>query len=106
MQWFAFRTRPAWSLITSTRAFPCGDDGAGSRESARERNPRVRPETASIGGIYAHYYANAYPGEVSAIIGIDPTQATASTLEVGTPSRTEGVLAALGVYTLGDLAGT
>lgn len=52
----------------------------------------------SIGGIYTHYYANAYPGEVSAIVGIDPTPATASTLEVGTPSRLEGVQAGLGLY--------
>lgn len=52
----------------------------------------------SIGGIYTRFYANAYPGEVSAIIGIDPTPATASTLETGTPSRIEGVLASLGLY--------
>lgn len=50
----------------------------------------------SVGGIYAHYYANAYPGEVSALIGIDPTPATASTLEVGTPSRIESTLRTLG----------
>ncbi|MBK9697248.1 MAG: hypothetical protein IPO80_07585 [Propionibacteriaceae bacterium] len=35
---------------------------------------------------------------MSAIIGIDPTPATASTLETGTPSRIEGVLASLGLY--------
>ena len=52
----------------------------------------------SIGGIYTRYYANAYPGEVSAIVGIDPTPATASTLEVGSPSRLEGILAGLGLY--------
>lgn len=27
----------------------------------------------SIGGIYSMYYANTYPGEVEAIVGIDPT---------------------------------
>ncbi len=52
----------------------------------------------SIGGIYTRYYANAYPGEVSAIIGIDPTPATASTLEVGSASRMEAVVGALGLY--------
>ena len=52
----------------------------------------------SIGGIYTHYYANAYPGEVSAIIGIDPTPAMNSTLEPGTPSRIEGVVAGLGLH--------
>ena len=52
----------------------------------------------SIGGIYAHYYANAYPGEVSAIVGIDPTPATPSSLEVGTPSRIEGIISGLGLY--------
>jgi pimeloyl-ACP methyl ester carboxylesterase len=52
----------------------------------------------SIGGIYTRYYANAYPGEVSAIIGIDPTPATPSTLEAGTALPFEGILGRLGLY--------
>ncbi len=51
----------------------------------------------SIGGVYARYYATAYPGEVSALIGIDPTVATASTLEVGQASPVEGLLAWTGL---------
>ncbi|MCU1580608.1 MAG: hypothetical protein JWP19_2812 [Rhodoglobus sp.] len=51
----------------------------------------------SVGGLYAHYYANAYPGEVSAIIGIDPMAAKTSSLEVGTPSVTDGLVNALGL---------
>ena len=52
----------------------------------------------SVGGIYARYYANAYPDEVSAIVGIDPMAATTSSLEVGTPSVVEGVQAAIGLF--------
>ncbi|MET0830413.1 MAG: alpha/beta hydrolase [Microbacterium sp.] len=52
----------------------------------------------SVGGLYARYYANAYPDQVSAVIGIDPMAATTSSLEVGTPSITEGVAGALGLY--------
>jgi pimeloyl-ACP methyl ester carboxylesterase len=52
----------------------------------------------SAGGLYARYYANTHPDEVSAIIGIDPMAATASSLEVGTPSIIEGVAGALGLY--------
>lgn len=52
----------------------------------------------SAGGLYARYYANTYPDEVSAVIGIDPMAATASSLEVGTPSITERVAGALGLY--------
>ena len=51
----------------------------------------------SIGGLYTHYYANAYPGEVSAIVGIDPMTAMSSSLEVGTPSTVEGTLATIGL---------
>ena len=51
----------------------------------------------SVGGLYTHYYANAYPGEVSAIIGIDPMTAQASSLEVGQPSTIESTLASLGL---------
>jgi pimeloyl-ACP methyl ester carboxylesterase len=54
----------------------------------------------SVGGIYARYYAGAYPDEVSAIVGIDPMAATTSSLEVGTPSVVEGVQAAAGLYRL------
>lgn len=52
----------------------------------------------SVGGLYARYYANAYPDDVAAVIGIDPMAAKAASLEVGTPSITEGVLGALGLY--------
>ena len=51
----------------------------------------------SVGGLYARYYANTYPDEVSAVIGIDPMAATTSSLEVGTPSVTDSVIAALGL---------
>lgn len=51
----------------------------------------------SVGGLYARYYANTYPDEVSAVIGIDPMAATTSSLEVGTPSATDAVIAALGL---------
>jgi pimeloyl-ACP methyl ester carboxylesterase len=51
----------------------------------------------SVGGLYTHYYANAYPGEVSAIIGIDPMVATASSLTVGRPSSMEKTLVNLGL---------
>lgn len=54
----------------------------------------------SVGGLYTHYYANAYPGEVSAIIGIDPMVATASSLAVGDPSSMEKTLANLGLMRL------
>ncbi len=54
----------------------------------------------SVGGLYTHYYANAYPGEVSAIIGIDPMTAKASTLEVGQPSTMEATLTDLGLMRL------
>jgi pimeloyl-ACP methyl ester carboxylesterase len=52
----------------------------------------------SVGGLYARYYANTYPDQVAAVIGIDPMAATASSLEVGTPSITEGIAGALGLY--------
>ncbi|GAA1979565.1 alpha/beta hydrolase [Microbacterium pumilum] len=52
----------------------------------------------SVGGLYARYYANTYPDQVAAVIGIDPMAATATSLEVGTPSITEGVAGALGLY--------
>lgn len=51
----------------------------------------------SIGGVYARYYARAYPGEVSALIGIDPTVAKVSTLEVGQASPVDGLLAGTGL---------
>jgi pimeloyl-ACP methyl ester carboxylesterase len=54
----------------------------------------------SVGGLYTHYYANAYPGEVSAIIGIDPMTATASSLNVGQPSTLEQTLVSLGLMRL------
>jgi pimeloyl-ACP methyl ester carboxylesterase len=54
----------------------------------------------SVGGMYARYYANTYPTEVSAIIGIDPTPATATTLAVDEPSTTESDLVELGVFRL------
>ena len=52
----------------------------------------------SVGGLYARYYANTYPDQVSAVIGIDPMAATASSLKVGTPSITEGIAGAFGLY--------
>ena len=52
----------------------------------------------SVGGIYARYYANAYPDEVSAIVGIDPMAATTSSLVEGTPSVVEGAQASLGLF--------
>ncbi|MEO6943316.1 MAG: alpha/beta hydrolase [Lacisediminihabitans sp.] len=51
----------------------------------------------SIGGLYTHYYANAYPGEVAAIIGIDPMTAQTSSLEVSDASTVFGTLADLGL---------
>lgn len=51
----------------------------------------------SVGGIYARYYANAYPEDVSAFIGIDPTAAATSSLEVGTPSTVDATLAGSGL---------
>ena len=51
----------------------------------------------SVGGLYARYYAHTYPDEVAAVIGIDPMAATTSSLEVGTPSATDGILNALGL---------
>jgi pimeloyl-ACP methyl ester carboxylesterase len=52
----------------------------------------------SVGGIYAHFYANAYPAEVSAVVGIDPMAATKSSLDVGSPSIIESVQAATGLF--------
>lgn len=52
----------------------------------------------SVGGIYARYYANAYPEEVAAIVGIDPMAATTSSLDEGAPSIVESVLAATGLF--------
>lgn len=54
----------------------------------------------SVGGIYARYYANAYPDEVSAFIGIDPMAATTSSLDEGSPSIAESVQAATGLFRL------
>jgi pimeloyl-ACP methyl ester carboxylesterase len=54
----------------------------------------------SVGGIYARYYANAYPDEVSAVVGIDPMAATTSSLDVGTPSIVESVQAGTGLFRL------
>jgi pimeloyl-ACP methyl ester carboxylesterase len=51
----------------------------------------------SIGGLYTHYYANAYPGEVAAIVGIDPMTAKTSSLEIGTQSVTDGLVNTLGL---------
>ena len=51
----------------------------------------------SIGGLYTHYYANAYPGEVSAIIGIDPMTAKSSSLAVSSASTVFGALTDLGL---------
>lgn len=51
----------------------------------------------SVGGLYARYFANQYPGEVSAIIGIDPMAATTSSLERGTPSVVDGLVNTLGL---------
>ena len=51
----------------------------------------------SAGGLYTRYYANAYPGGVSAIIGIDPMAATASSLQVGPALHIEATLRTLGL---------
>lgn len=51
----------------------------------------------SVGGLYTHYYANAHPGEVSAIIGIDPMTSKTSSLETGTPSVMDGLVNTLGL---------
>ncbi|MFN4001826.1 MAG: alpha/beta fold hydrolase [Microcella sp.] len=51
----------------------------------------------SAGGLYARYYANTYPDQVAAVIGIDPMAASTSSLDVGTPSATDGLLNTLGV---------
>ncbi|WP_255770715.1 alpha/beta fold hydrolase [Pseudarthrobacter sulfonivorans] len=40
----------------------------------------------SIGGFTTLYYANKYPAEVSAVIGIDPTVPTATTARPGAPA--------------------
>lgn len=52
----------------------------------------------SVGGIYARYYANAYPDEVAAIVGIDPMAAVASSLDEGAPSTVESVQAMIGLF--------
>ena len=52
----------------------------------------------SVGGIYARYYANAYPDDVAAIVGIDPMAAKKSSLAEGTPSISESVQAATGLF--------
>lgn len=54
----------------------------------------------SVGGLYTRYYANAYPGEVAAIIGIDPMTARASSHKVGQPSTIERTLVDLGLMRL------
>ncbi|EAR24590.1 hypothetical protein A20C1_10946 [marine actinobacterium PHSC20C1] len=54
----------------------------------------------SAGGLYAHYYSNAYPDEVAAVIGIDPMVAKAGSLEVGMPSTAEGIQNMLGLFRL------
>jgi pimeloyl-ACP methyl ester carboxylesterase len=54
----------------------------------------------SVGGIYARYYANAYPNDVSAVVGIDPMAATTSSLKVATPSIVEGIQAGTGLFRL------
>jgi pimeloyl-ACP methyl ester carboxylesterase len=51
----------------------------------------------SVGGVYARYYANVYPEEVAAIVGIDPMAATTSSLDEGTPSIVDSVQAATGL---------
>lgn len=60
----------------------------------------VQPVTLighSIGGTYARYYAQAYPDEVAAIVGIDPTPASISTREVGEPSPVGRLIAGSGL---------
>lgn len=52
----------------------------------------------SMGGLYAHHYATTYPGEVSAVIGLDPMTSTTTTLDVGEPSTIMGSLAGTGLY--------
>lgn len=52
----------------------------------------------SVGGIYARFYANSYPDEVAAVVGIDPMAATTSSLDVGTPSVVEGIQAGIGLF--------
>jgi pimeloyl-ACP methyl ester carboxylesterase len=54
----------------------------------------------SVGGIYARYYAHAYPAQVSAIVGIDPMAATTSSLKVASPSTVEGLQANVGLFRL------
>jgi pimeloyl-ACP methyl ester carboxylesterase len=54
----------------------------------------------SVGGLYARYYANAYPNEVAAFIGIDPMAAKKTSLDVGTPSSTEAIQSSLGIFRL------
>ncbi|MGV8971585.1 MAG: alpha/beta fold hydrolase [Rhodoglobus sp.] len=51
----------------------------------------------SIGGLYTRYYANAYPGDVAAIIGMDPMTAQTSSLEVSDASAVAGALTDLGL---------
>jgi pimeloyl-ACP methyl ester carboxylesterase len=40
----------------------------------------------SIAGFYTLYYANKYPAEVSAVVGIDPTVPTGTTASPGSPA--------------------
>jgi pimeloyl-ACP methyl ester carboxylesterase len=54
----------------------------------------------SVGGLYARYYANAYPDEVAAFIGIDPMAARETSLAVGTPSSSEAIQSTLGLFRL------
>jgi pimeloyl-ACP methyl ester carboxylesterase len=52
----------------------------------------------SVGGIYARFYAHTYPTDVSAVIGIDPMAAKASSLDEGAPSIAEAVQAGTGLF--------
>ncbi len=54
----------------------------------------------SVGGIYARYYANIYPNDVSAVVGIDPMAATTSSLNIAAPSIVEGIQAGTGLFRL------
>jgi pimeloyl-ACP methyl ester carboxylesterase len=51
----------------------------------------------SAGGLYARSYATTYPGEVSAVVGIDAMAASRSSSEVGTPSPADGIQRTLGL---------
>lgn len=59
----------------------------------------------SIGGFTTLYYANKYPAEVSAVIGIDPTVSTATTPPPGSPAPADAPPSAISLERLASSTG-